>query len=195
MAEICDFDKMVSMSPIPKPELPTSVANPEQSPPATASDSPEMIPPRVLVHCQMGILRSPTVVIAYLVRKTGRLLDEIVEVVKLKRKIKASPNFMEQLKVWAEVQYRIWEDEKGRVPTEPYRVYLEGRAARLKEKGLTGDEPTWPILGSPKTLIGSGDTIRNSARSLNPSRLELQRYQEYLLSQTQALLASFFLSS
>ena len=104
MAEICDFiDKMVSMSPVPKPKLPTSVANPEQPPPAAENDSPEMIPPRVLIHCQMGISRSPTVVIAYLMRKTGRPLHEIMGEVKLKRKIKPNPNLMEQLKVWGEV--------------------------------------------------------------------------------------------
>lgn len=91
-----------------------------------------------------GSHRSATVVIAYLMKKTGRSLEGVLAEVKQKRKIKPNLNFMEQLKVWGEVGYNLWTDEERTVPKEPYRVYLEGRAARLKVKGLTGNEPTWP---------------------------------------------------
>jgi hypothetical protein len=52
---------------------------------------------------------------------------------------------MEQLK-WGEVGCEIWEDVKN-IPKDTYGRYLDGGGAvRLKEWGLTGDEP---ILMTP----------------------------------------------
>ena len=98
-------------------------------------------PPRVLVHCRVGASRSPMVIIAYLMWKRREKLNTALEAVKSKRKIKLNPNFMEQLKVWEEVGYEIWEDAERTVPKPAYAEYLCGRAERLKKKGLTGDEP------------------------------------------------------
>ncbi|CAG7935087.1 unnamed protein product [Penicillium nalgiovense] len=44
-----------------------------------------------------------------------------------------------------EVEYEVWEDEDNTVPKAPYKAFLEIRAALLKEKGLTGDEPLAPL--------------------------------------------------
>jgi dual specificity phosphatase 12 len=144
MPEICDYiDKMLALPPIGKPILPEVISDPSST---VAEVDPSTLPPRVLVHCQMGISRSATIVIAYLMRKTGRPLEEILGEVKGKRKIKPNPNFVEQLTVWGEVGYNLWVDKEGTIPKEPYRLYLERRAARLAEKGLTGDEPTGPVM-------------------------------------------------
>ncbi|CAG8236854.1 unnamed protein product [Penicillium nalgiovense] len=48
-------------------------------------------------------------------------------------------------KFWEEVEYEVWEDEDNTVPKAPYKAFLEIRAALLKEKGLTGDEPLAPL--------------------------------------------------
>ncbi len=56
---------------------------------------------KVLVHCAYGISRSASMVIAYLMHKTGRSYDETLAYVKSQRPI-IQPNrgFEEQLRVW-----------------------------------------------------------------------------------------------
>ncbi|DAA77096.1 TPA_exp: Uncharacterized protein A8136_6862 [Trichophyton benhamiae CBS 112371] len=94
----------------------------------------------ILVHCERGISRSPTMVTAYLMRKYGKSRDAVLADVKEKRKIRPNPGFMDQLEVWEQVQYQPWEDKEKTIPKAPYKAYLERRAVLLKEKGLTGDE-------------------------------------------------------
>ncbi|EGD87880.2 hypothetical protein H113_04388 [Trichophyton rubrum MR1459] len=94
----------------------------------------------VLVHCEGGVSRSPTMVIAYLMRKYGKSRDAVLAEVKGKRKIRPNPGFMDQLEVWEQVQYQPWEDKEKTIPKAPYKAYLERRAVLLREKGLTGDE-------------------------------------------------------
>ena len=88
----------------------------------------------VLVHCVQGVSRSTTFVIAYLMRRDRRGLDEVLADVKLKRKVRPSENFMTQLGLWGQMEYEIWEDEEKKVPKAPY-------AKLLKEKGLTAVLP------------------------------------------------------
>ncbi len=156
MAEMCDFiDRMLAMPPKPKPVLPVYSEEAGAFVPGPAPDpaDTEPVPPRVLVHCQRGISRSCSVVIACLMRRTGRSVDDLLAEIKGKRKVRPSANFMEQLRVWGAVGYEIWEDEEKKIPKEAYRRYLEGRAVRLKELGLTGDEP---IL--MQSLFSSGES-------------------------------------
>ncbi|KAK2848547.1 hypothetical protein FQN49_005614 [Arthroderma sp. PD_2] len=105
---------------------------------ASASDFPATNV--MLVHCERGISRAPTMVIAYLMRKYGKSRDAVLADVKAKRKIKPNSGFMDQLEVWEQVEYQPWEDEEKTIPKAAYKAYLERRAVRLKEKGLTGDE-------------------------------------------------------
>ncbi|KAF7555976.1 hypothetical protein G7046_g6422 [Stylonectria norvegica] len=100
----------------------------------------------LLVHCTVGVSRSATVVIAYLMRKYHQSLNDTLALVKKSRKVKPNPNFMDQLAVWDEVQYEIWEDPGHTVPKKLYAMYLARRADALKAKGLTGNEPTCPDL-------------------------------------------------
>lgn len=88
----------------------------------------------VLVHCLQGISRSATFVIAYLMRRDRRSLDEVLADVKLKRKVRPSENFMTQLDLWGQMEYQIWEDEEKKAPKAPY-------AKLLKDKGLTAVLP------------------------------------------------------
>lgn len=98
-------------------------------------------PGRVLVHCKMGISRSATMVIAYLMQKLGKSRDEVLAEVKIKwPRARPSSNFMAQLEIWKKVGYDLWADETKIVPKSEYDAYLAKRAAYLREHGLTGEE-------------------------------------------------------
>ena len=95
----------------------------------------------VLVHCAMGVSRSATALVAYLMRAYQWNVNDALAFVAEKRRIKPNENFKEQLQVWEAVGYEIWADSKGRIPKAEYAAYLAKRAKRLQERGLTGDEP------------------------------------------------------
>jgi dual specificity phosphatase 12 len=99
----------------------------------------------VLIHCRLGMSRSASVAIAYLMRQRQLSLDVIIAEVRARRKVKPRGNFMDQLQVWQAVEYQLWEDNQKRIPKAPYQSYLDGRAVRLAAKGLTGNEPIVPL--------------------------------------------------
>lgn len=99
----------------------------------------------ILIHCDLGISRSPTIIIAYLMRKLRIPKVDVLNLVQFKQKVKPSPNFTRQLQVWEEVGYQVWENEDRTIPKAPYKAFLEDRAALLKKKGLTGNEPLAPL--------------------------------------------------
>jgi dual specificity phosphatase 12 len=107
--------------------------------------SSEHVVGNVLVHCDQGVSRSATAVVAYLMRKHHATLSDALTMVQKKRKVKPNPNFMDQLQVWEQVEYQIWEDAEKKVPKLPYATYLEKRAEVLKSLGLTGNEPIAPV--------------------------------------------------
>ncbi|KAL1849045.1 hypothetical protein Plec18170_007704 [Paecilomyces lecythidis] len=140
MSDICDFiDEMASPSLRSPSVLPVGYEHELHS---KAHDGPSEA---LLVHCDMGISRSPTVIIAYLMRKYGVTLDDALKFVQSKQKVKPSANFIRQLQVWEQVGYQIWEDVEKMVPKTPYQAFLADRAALLKKKGLTGNEPLAPL--------------------------------------------------
>ncbi|KAJ0425069.1 dual specificity phosphatase [Aspergillus carlsbadensis] len=95
----------------------------------------------VLVHCDLGISRSPTMIIAYLMRKLNMPYAEVLQFVQSKQKVKPSANLTRQLQVWEEVGFQVWEDAERTVPKPAYRAFLEHREGLLRERGLTENEP------------------------------------------------------
>ena len=133
MSDICDFiDQMAS------PALFSSSSLPVDERSTLNDESPDSPPDAILVHCDLGISRSPMVIVAYLMRKYGIKREDAVEFVQSKQKVKPSANFIRQLQVWEEVGYEVWENAEKSVAKAPYQAFLDDRAALLKKKGSLG---------------------------------------------------------
>lgn len=103
---------------------------------------------RVLVHCELGISRSSTLIVAYLMRTLHKSRDDVLAQLRLKwSRAKPNANFMAQLAIWEQVGYNVWMDEGKRTPKKEYQSYLTRRAGELQALGLTGNE-----LGRPLSL-------------------------------------------
>lgn len=139
MSDICDFiDQMASPALSSLSSLPVEHNH--------DADMPCGPPPEaILIHCDLGISRSPAIIVAYLMRKLCMQQADVLIFVQSKQKIKPSPNLTRQLHVWEEVGYQVWKDRDKTVPKAPYKAYLDDRAALLKKKGLTGNEPLTPL--------------------------------------------------
>lgn len=137
MSDVCDFIDKHLHTPI-LPLLPEKGA---QNDSHNGIGEATPFTGNVLVHCKVGVSRSGTFVLAYLMRKRHEDLNSVLSEVKEKRNIKPNYNFLEQLKVWEVVEYQVWKDPTRNIPKEPYRAYLNRRAARLATKGLTGNDP------------------------------------------------------
>jgi hypothetical protein len=148
MDSICNFIDRMSLS----AESPLPSILPQQNPEDPGS---RHVVGGVLVHCGKGVSRSATAVVAYLMRKHHTTLPDALAIVRQKRKVKPSPNFMDQLKVWEEVEYQIWEDTQEKVPKLPYAAYLQRRAETLRSLGLTGNEPICPFFSIPAVISTS----------------------------------------
>lgn len=86
---------------------------------------------RVLIHCHAGISRSVTIAAAYLMQKKRQNVEDTIQLIKSARPI-ADPNdgFMEQLKLWWNVRFRLYRIPEFRVPCEEYEELR--RLLRLK---------------------------------------------------------------
>ncbi|KAB8075518.1 hypothetical protein BDV29DRAFT_171862 [Aspergillus leporis] len=73
-------------------------------------------------------------------RKYGTKREDVPTFVQSKQNVRQSANFTRQLQVW-----NRWDIECGRMRREQSRKrrikHLDNRAALLKRKGLTGNEP------------------------------------------------------
>lgn len=86
---------------------------------------------RVLVHCQAGVSRSPTIVAAYMMREKQLSAQQALDIIKLRRAI-IEPNrgFLEQLNLYHELRYNVDQTEAA------YRRFLVAANARAQQGKL-----------------------------------------------------------
>ena len=96
----------------------------------------------VLVHCRMGVSRSATIVISYLMAKYGIHWAETLQFVRKRRKeIKPNPSFLYQLKLFDEMEFRM-------NPLHPsFRLFLLKRWIHvMKKKVISNSLDTDPTI-------------------------------------------------
>jgi dual specificity phosphatase 12 len=104
MSDMCDFiDEMAS----PSLQASSSFPSDEKPDPNIQKRQDTVASEAVLVHCDLGISRSPTVIIAYLMRKFSAKLEDVLAFVQTKQRVKPNTNFIRQLQVWEQTGYQI----------------------------------------------------------------------------------------
>eukprot|EP00731_Ephydatia_muelleri_P023815 Em0016g86a len=106
----------------------------------------------VLVHCEHGVSRSPTVVVAYLMwRECVSLQVAMAAVMSKKSDIRPNVGFMEQLNLWDQMNCRINVQCKG------YKAYrLKRTAHEIKE---TGHVETVATCRKCRRLLFTDDSV------------------------------------
>lgn len=122
----------------------------------------------ILVHCDVGVSRSATIMVGYPMRKHRIPLSDALAMVKEKQRIKPSSNSIEQLNVWEDTGYEVYEDVETKVPKLQYQKYLDRRAERLKEKGLTGNEPIVPLTWEDLDMMSKSARKKSVPQMLIP---------------------------
>lgn len=115
----------------------------------------------VLVHCWRAVSRSPTICLAYYLRKmypnhdprTDPSFEKIYRDFDHETWTRTWANdtstFVDQLKVWFDTGYQVWEDKEKRTPKKEYKRFLENvreperKALQEVWKDATGEESGW----------------------------------------------------
>lgn len=81
----------------------------------------------ILIHCDQSKSRSATVIIAYLMREFKKKFDPVGDNDPLLKEVQGkhgeanpSDNFKEQLKVWGDAGYKVWQDAGKTIREQPY---------------------------------------------------------------------------
>ncbi|KAF7896647.1 uncharacterized protein EAF01_009050 [Botrytis porri] len=87
---------------------------------------------RVLVHCGLGISRSGTVVLGYVMRERALDREEALAFVRQKRsRVQPNIGFWEQLGIWHDCHYDVFETVDGEILEK--KVYREWKVKTERE--------------------------------------------------------------
>jgi predicted protein tyrosine phosphatase len=116
--------------------------------------------PNVLVHCAQGISRSAAAVIAFLMMRNSWDYETALKFLREKRPgVRPNKGFEEQLRIWGDVGFDLWEDKGKTVPKGEYAAFLERRDKMLEEAKA---RRAWVEVSfrarAPVVVGGDGDT-------------------------------------
>ncbi|KAK8101139.1 dual specificity phosphatase (phosphoserine/threonine and phosphotyrosine phosphatase) [Apiospora kogelbergensis] len=90
--------------------------------------------PRVLVHCLQGVSRSGAVVVAYTMRAAGLDYDAALGVVrKYRPAVSPNPGFADQLRLWRQLQCRIFTNADPVTTKSEYESWRDGRGILMSK--------------------------------------------------------------
>ncbi|KAH7635437.1 protein-tyrosine phosphatase-like protein [Sordaria sp. MPI-SDFR-AT-0083] len=107
---------------------------------------------KVLIHCNQGVSRSGAACVAYIMKQNPTWsVGKALRFVESRRKeVEPNENFKNQLKVWGECKFDVWQDaslevdgksvdgKKKMVPKKPYAKWLKQREELRKRVGEMG---------------------------------------------------------
>ncbi|KAK8004263.1 hypothetical protein PG989_003982 [Apiospora arundinis] len=121
--------------------------------------------PRVLTHCLQGQSRSGAVVVAYVMRALGLDYDAGLAVVRQYRSaVSPNPGFADQLRLWHQLQYRIFSDA-GIATTKPeYESWRSGRGILMSR---SEEERREANFGWAKSIVAALEHQRRAPMTQN----------------------------
>ncbi|KAJ5070471.1 protein phosphatase slingshot [Anaeramoeba ignava] len=121
---------------------------------------------KVFIHCAAGVSRSPTIVIAYFMKKNNWDYQEAHDFVNERRRISPNEGFQYQLQLWKKLDYQL----EGK--SESHKIYKKMKSINLANEFINTKAAFWnEVKKNTITENQIWDSISQLISILNPEYL------------------------